>query len=966
MRWSLGDFMYHLFRTHDEHKNRVKRSQQHGSVVGNFLSGNTKYTPIQIVDFWLHDAAGQPKRSNPEFSLRYSPTVPYNTLKRACVALTAMSVQLCEKRISKTVAQVRDILTEHQPVTLHLLTQLASPLPYKNEHGVVVAIELLSSVLFTHTKFARLLPAARAILFVACGVPRVVFDYCSRVGLTQSWHATYNALNHLVEDDMAYLRELGCSLLRWFILRFDNIQSYHKQRERRIGRENSMKVGIAATVAEVFDFVPAAADLKDRIRRIEANKREKLTMQQLRDLVDWENNELVAILQWVQTLVNHVPALAHYKPMVTELYETDGAKLRVPPRKTKLHSLKTVAKNEAVSTELRDALVDFLRQLGQEEGDYIPRLIPVGGNGLTFEKLVQLKEYLQFHPDEFQRFDILYPFLEIWHTIWTYLSAVFETHFGDSLTPDPSALGHSATQINQKAPPNLKKVDYYSSIYLAFTVLDARMLDCWRIHYGCEDLAEYFAGLAARGQLPTLNELRLTATTLHKRYSTQRAWADAMAGGEAADEAGWTEGTQWGGDDSERSGHTESGGATQDVERGATVGRSDDPEESVQRPAREAPVSDTIREDARRAPDADRGSGRAPRDASDDSASDSSGSTETDEEPFGGDRTLAQSILFMSDVILLRELSQAVAEGDIGRVWNAMKILIFRFAGTNHSKYTTYLLEMTCSLELESSPLLREIFLKNWLVNPSGEPGRNQEGDLFQEHVNLEIDENVTRKGAEYDSPFIRDVMAPCAIHFMELRNEWGSGVGLAKRRGRHPAPHSRPEIRTLLRVYREQQLHLFRKGRAYVTKPVTNIMREGTIKLQKQKLQKFKLASTRSRAVAHRQPPPAPTLNTDANTGTRVPLEQVIADMLNSISDSEDSTEPDNDDTNDCDELEGGDSDGYGEMGNGSTMYWEDGELVIEGGEGDDEGVDGFGDGFISGEDLMDDLELDNEDVWD
>ncbi|WP_410959461.1 hypothetical protein, partial [Salmonella sp. SAL4433] len=76
-----------------------------------------------------------------------------------------------------------------------------------------------------------------------------------------------------------------------------------------------------------------------------------------------------------------------------------------------------------------------------------------------------LKNYLQFEATEYRRFEMLWPFLETWHTTWTFLSTIFETHFNDALTKDPGTLGHSSTQINQKAPPNLKKVDYYPSLY---------------------------------------------------------------------------------------------------------------------------------------------------------------------------------------------------------------------------------------------------------------------------------------------------------------------------------------------------------------------------------------------------------------------------------------------------------------------------------------------------------------------
>ncbi|KAI0353618.1 hypothetical protein OH77DRAFT_1406859 [Trametes cingulata] len=846
MRFPVGEFLYYLFRTHDEHGLPVRRTPSHGSVVGRYLSGTTSHRPIELVGFWLRDSCGRPHKTSEEAELMYSPTVPYTTIKHARPALTSMCIQLCAKRMlserakavkgssglhgsadgkhghkelcwadisSDTVAHVQGILQAHQPLTLHLITQLATPKPYRNESGVmavrktrppaIVATEIVSSLNFAHTKFARLLPAARSVLFFACGVPRIVHDYSSRVGLTQSWSATYQLLIRLAKQEANEVSELGQDLKRWPVVRFDNVQQYHKQREYRIGRESAMKVGVAAYAAEALDFSPQAADLDDKLRRIAQNERMGLTVDKITDLTDYDHHETVMTLQWLQTLVTYIPALASHRAAVAELFHTDGAKLRAPchNQKTRIRPLATVAKNEAVTTELREAVDDFLEQLGQKSDRFTRRIIPMGGDGLTFEKLVQLKNYLQFQDNEFERLDIVMPFLETWHTIWTYLSTVFETHWGETLTEDPSLLGHSAVKINQPAPSNLKKVDYYPALYQASIVLDARMLDCWRLYYHCDDLFTHFEALASRDELPTLTQLRMAAEHLHRRYSSQRAWYDAMEGGGAAKDAGWSAGSAW-----------------REPSRSKTTGRTAPPDPPLKS---RSPAADAT------------GSGAVPPDSA----------------SFQGDRTLAQSILFMSDAMLVREVSQAVAAGDVGRVWNAFKIMIFKFAGSGHTKYCTYLLEMLCIVELESSPALRDAFLKNWLVNPSGETGHAQEGDLLEEHLNLVLEEAIARKGAnEWDGTYIREVISPNVYHFLELRTSWGTGVGLAKRRGKHPEPHSRPEIRTLLEVYKETELHLFRAMRSYTSRPTVNLLASGALNLEKKKLRKFVYETSHAR----------------------------------------------------------------------------------------------------------------------
>ena len=93
-----------------------------------------------------------------------------------------------------------------------------------------------------------------------------------------------------------------------------------------MGKVNQLHVGTAATVAEAEDFEPSAMDIDDRVARIVENKWKDVTVNKLLALVDQPHAELVAALQWLQILVHYVPEFSKYKPMVSELYRTKGAK----------------------------------------------------------------------------------------------------------------------------------------------------------------------------------------------------------------------------------------------------------------------------------------------------------------------------------------------------------------------------------------------------------------------------------------------------------------------------------------------------------------------------------------------------------------------------------------------------------------------------------------------------------------
>lgn len=311
-----------------------------------------------------------------------------------------------------------------------------------------------------------------------------LFEYGCQIGLMPAYSSVYNALRSLAQQEARILKMIGFDPFKFGILYMDNVQQHVRQRDLRIGRENHMQIGIAATYFEIEGCkVPGPEDLDDRFARIKANARKDLTAEQLLGWIDNNHLETISILHWLKTLCDYVPQLACHKEHVSLLFRTRGAKHRMPLQKTKAHPLATSGKNEVVITELKDACFDFLEQLGQTKERHLKRPMFMGGDGLTYEKLGNLQKYLQNHQNDFEACRLLKACLAVWHTESTNLTRVFSTHWGRPLSTDPFTLGHSARKINRAPPATFKKVDYYPSLQLAELVLDCRMLDCWRCVY---------------------------------------------------------------------------------------------------------------------------------------------------------------------------------------------------------------------------------------------------------------------------------------------------------------------------------------------------------------------------------------------------------------------------------------------------------------------------------------------------
>ena len=311
--------------------------------------------------------------------------------------------------------------------------------------------------------------------------PVDLMHYGSRLGIMPSYNTIYTYLEDLANADAALLRELGLDETTGGALWADNVQNYLLERDARMGRHSRLISGVAGTYIEAVDCNITAFDLARKRELLRENRRADLTVEQLLDFIDKEHQETVGILQFLYVLTEHIPELGGYQARVSELYRTRGAKQRVPVAQSNAHNLRSSGKKETITTELRDVLLDFLEQVGRRAREHNPRLIIVGGDGLTFESIIRLKNLLAHVIDDaFESLEIVEPVLALWHLGWTELSRIFATHWGPSYSADPSVLGHSAEKMNRKTPQNLNKVDYKQGTETLFTVLDARILDCFR------------------------------------------------------------------------------------------------------------------------------------------------------------------------------------------------------------------------------------------------------------------------------------------------------------------------------------------------------------------------------------------------------------------------------------------------------------------------------------------------------
>ncbi|KAG6836416.1 hypothetical protein H0H93_008157 [Arthromyces matolae] len=810
--WSLSKFLYKLFQIYDDRKGKqqehIVRDPKHQQMLVAMLQGTSKPTFSTILDLIYQNSKVIPYRNNDTTmpTATFIPSRLPEDIDHAEPAIIAWAVHLVShlvqseggkmvdvktglhlnasskddnQRKRKSTAEratwqavdsfsmenLQNIAQENAPITWHLISSYTNP-SIREAPGQVLAVSTASimSMTFGRSERANYYALCLGIWLFSAKASHTIFRVESRLGQTVAYSSVYSALKGMSMQSLEDLKSRISSGV-WILAVGDNVQTYARARDHRLGRESRMIKGYAGTAVELQDFDPEASNL-DTLKANQAlHGRQHLTTQVILDDIDHTHLDNVAAGDFLETLVNFVPTLAFLRKDLDEWISATLTKKQIPTtRKSKITPLATNSADEIHVQGMKQGVLDFFSiQMGIDKEMLANRCFIKSGDGKTFEQLVNLKKYLSAESGDFESFRWLVPLLELWHTKWTDLSRVARAHWGKDFPNDPSTLAFASKHTGSPAPNDLRKIDFYDGAHIVNLTLDANILNLWEGHFKTINLVSYFEELEKNSALPSFRSLLDIASRLARRHSTTRAYQRALHP-LPDDPDPIPLGSPW-------TPSTESHNAVDDQEM---MDGDDEQSENL----------------------------------SEFSACDGPASAET------ADITLGNSILFIRNAIWWREVSRAVARGDTGRIWEILKIWIFTFAGSGNPRYSNYLLEMYCNFKYEYSPKLRDAILMNWLVNLHGKPGMFIEMDLMQEHFNFWLEEMAQHKGKEFDEPFYRKVISTNVHHFLRLKDEMEAAVSLKERSKQHGEPHLNVELGELMKAFRKAQVNRRRPGR--------------------------------------------------------------------------------------------------------------------------------------------------------
>ena len=342
-------------------------------------------------------------------------------------------------------------------------------------------MSILSELVYARNSWANLLPLCRGLSLFAMKAHQSLYRIGSRLAQCTPYATTRRALIQMAKGKRdALVRLWNGPEPEHHIIVLDNIQALRRRRDQRIGTSNKMITGTGATAVKMEDCPPGAFDLKALLEKRAQGERRGVTVERILESIDWDHQAKISAFHWLDALVFFVPALAGDKSKVADLFSNEGKKHQIDPKRhSTIHPLGTNSANEVSTHGMKDAVSDFLKQLGINESTFKEKICFFTGDGKTFEGINKVKRYLSNQTSNFRSFRFIIAGLELWHTKWTDLSRICSGKWGLAHPTDPSTLGFQAKAINHPTPSDLKKVDFYSHARLLEVCVRAHMLHCW-------------------------------------------------------------------------------------------------------------------------------------------------------------------------------------------------------------------------------------------------------------------------------------------------------------------------------------------------------------------------------------------------------------------------------------------------------------------------------------------------------
>jgi hypothetical protein len=182
------------------------------------------------------------------------------------------------------------------------------------------------------------------------------------------------------------------------------------------------------------------------------------------------------------------------------------------------------------------------------------------------------------------------------------------------------------------------------------------------------------------------------------------------------------------------------------------------------------------------------------------------------------DAVFENRTLLLQHGLVLRNYLLAMRHGDSGLVRISLKLFTIWFQATRKHNYAQETIHLTACLERIWSPEMREFWMDNCLINPSGKPTGFQACDFFGEWVVREIKSMMPHNYDPKNARYLQETLAYLITTFRSVRNKIMKETG-AQTYGQHShTVTSAVDISIIAERLLNEHVNSFRAGRTGAT----------------------------------------------------------------------------------------------------------------------------------------------------
>ncbi|KAG0352647.1 hypothetical protein BGZ54_002649 [Gamsiella multidivaricata] len=189
------------------------------------------------------------------------------------------------------------------------------------------------------------------------------------------------------------------------------------------------------------------------------------------------------------------------------------------------------------------------------------------------------------------------------------------------------------------------------------------------------------------------------------------------------------------------------------------------------------------------------------------------------------------ALLFLRDVAVHIELTEAIKAGDIGRISHLLPIITLMMHGGGNTNYALELLRLLYGFRHLWTDEWATRVLSSMLVNPKGVEGGWMATDMLQENHNYLIKSIFSSKGSNMTWEYLRDAISTNIRTFQAISWMFEREVGVGSNSTKHKKPSTASEISKIQRYFRHSGI-LCKSGQCNQGNPVVDLQGLGGDKM--------------------------------------------------------------------------------------------------------------------------------------